>query len=87
VAEGGSINSMHHKSHNSTAAGVSSTFVQALDPEVRSLMLFLIDTLRAYLPISNAINQRSVKTILKNHYRDIVDLAAKIKYIRADELP
>ena len=58
-----------------------------VDPEIKSLMLFLIEALRATLPVGNAINQRSVNTLLKNHFRDIMDLATKIRYVRAEELP
>lgn len=83
---GASVHTMKQPSRETTA-GVSTTMVQNVDPEIKTLMLFLLEALRAHLPAGNAINQRSVNTLLKNHFRDIMELASKIRYLRVDELP
>ena len=41
-------------------------------------MIFLIHMLRSIFPTEHVLHQRSVRTLLKYHYRDWADLAQRL---------
>jgi hypothetical protein len=57
----------------------------AADAELRSMMVYIVEALKRLLPKQNVINERSTKTLLKHHIRDIADLVAKLRLFKPEE--
>jgi hypothetical protein len=57
----------------------------ANDPELRTVIVFLIAVLRSLFADSHVLHQRSVKTIMKHHFKDLAELASKLTILNPNE--
>ena len=49
--------------------------------DLMTLTVFLIESLKRSLPYNHVINQRSLKTLLKYHLKDLTEMASKMRII------
>lgn len=48
-------------------------------------MIFVIATLQKTLPERHTLNQRSIRSFLKYHFKDFAELASSLKLVKADD--
>ena len=54
------------------APKANSVNMATVDPELRALMIFLVNVLKSHLPKLHVVNQRSLRTLLKYHTKDLL---------------
>ena len=53
----------------------------ASDNDLRNIMVFVIELMKKVMPEFHAMNQRSTRSILKYHFREMIEIVNRVKTV------